>query len=103
MRWAEDIIVRTGGAIPIRSLWQELALSERQFIAKFKQAVGVTPKRLARLARFEVIVDGLDDPDMSLAKVAIRAGCYDQAHLNRECRAFARMTPSALRELRGPR
>ncbi len=74
----------------------ELALSERQLERRFVRAVGMMPKRFARLARFQRAV-ALMESSSGLAAVAQHAGYYDQSHFVREFRAFAGASPSAWR------
>lgn len=102
IRWAESRLLDDGGQLEISALWHELGMSERHFIARFTEAVGVTPKRYARLSRFERICEGLGDRNgRPLAQLALDVGCYDQAHLSRETRALAGLTPTELREALG--
>jgi AraC-like DNA-binding protein len=44
----------------------------------------------------------LADPNARAEDVAAQAGYADQAHLTRECRALAGLTPAALARQRGP-
>ena len=80
----------------------ELGLSERHLRRVFCEAVGMSPKAFARLARFHRALRasrGATHP--TWASIAATAGYYDQAHLIAEFRAIAGVTPRALlRELR---
>ncbi len=72
--------------------------SHRGFIALFKQATGLSPKRYARLMRFQKLLNHLRSaPDAALAELAFVAGYSDQAHMNREFREFAGVTPMQYR------
>jgi AraC-like DNA-binding protein len=54
------------------------------------------PKALARILRFDRVAERLlAVTEPRLAEVAYDCGYYDQAHLNRDFREFARTTPSA--------
>jgi AraC-like DNA-binding protein len=62
----------------------------KRFIELFSQSVGVTPKKFARLRRFQsVLTRGRAD----WTQVAYEAGFADQSHLVREFRAFAGISP----------
>lgn len=63
--------------------------SHRHFIARFRAATGLAPKRYARLRRFQRVLAQLaqDDPDWSA--LACAHGYCDQAHLARDFREFA--------------
>jgi AraC-like DNA-binding protein len=73
-------------------------LGPAQFIARFEQAVGLTPKRYARVLRFNSLIEGLAlKPASDWAQVAADAGYADQSHLIREFKRLAGITPTAYR------
>jgi AraC-like DNA-binding protein len=68
--------------------------SHRGFIALFKQATGLSPKRYVRLMRFQQLLACLRAASTStLAEMALKAGYSDQAHMTREFREFSGVTP----------
>jgi AraC-like DNA-binding protein len=74
--------------------------SHRGFIAQFRQATGLGPKRYARLMRFGQLLGDLQrHPRVALAELALRNGYSDQAHMAREFRAAAGVTPTHYRAL----
>jgi AraC-like DNA-binding protein len=81
----------------------DLGVSERHLRRVFRQAVGVSPKAFARLARFHRALRAAgEDGGATWASIAAASGYYDQAHLIAEFRAIAGVTPRALLgELRG--
>ncbi|MDQ7246992.1 AraC family transcriptional regulator [Dongia sedimenti] len=79
-----------------------LDVSHRHFIARFAEAVGLTPKRYARLVRFGRVLRRLERwPETAWAEVAQDAGYADQAHFNRDFRAFSGISPGRYREMGG--
>lgn len=67
-----------------------------QFTRRFEQAVGLTPKRFARVLRFgELLPQLVRSGPRDWAQVAAGAGYFDQSHLIREFRHLAGMTPGA--------
>jgi AraC-like DNA-binding protein len=80
----------------------EVGLSMRQLRRRCHAVVGYGPKTLQRVLRFRRFVSRLDAGPPSgrdahdLAALAVQAGYADQAHLTRECRALAGLTPAAL-------
>lgn len=61
----------------------------------FADHVGLSPKRYARLARFQrVVAEVAATPRIRWADLAGRHGYYDQAHLNRDFRELAGTRPS---------
>jgi transcriptional regulator GlxA family with amidase domain len=74
--------------------------SHRAFIALFRQATGLSPKRYARLMRFQQLLEALRRaPAASLSELALAGGYSDQAHMQREFREFAGVTPLQYRAL----
>jgi AraC-like DNA-binding protein len=74
-----------------------LALSERALRRRFDRAIGYGPKKLDRIIRFRRFLRGVADARADgLAALAAEFGYADQAHLTRECRALAGLTPSEL-------
>ncbi|MFG6415301.1 DUF6597 domain-containing transcriptional factor [Roseateles sp. DC23W] len=72
-----------------------------QFIRRFEQAVGLTPKRYARVLRLGELLPALARcGPRDWAQVAAGGGYADQSHLIREFRALAGMAPGAYRPVR---
>jgi len=74
---------------------QALAVGERRLHRHCRAYVGYGPKMLERVLRFQR-ARRLARDDYSLATVAAMAGYADQAHLTRESRRLAGLTPSDL-------
>lgn len=101
---AWERIARSGGTVGIERLAAEVGWSRRRLAARFGSEVGMTPKALARIVRFERVADLLRGGHVvSLADAAYACGYADQAHLNRDFRAFASTTPTnfSARVMRG--
>lgn len=97
--WAEGEMRRYRGRVSIRSLHQQLEMSERYFIDRFRSVVGVSPKRYARTLRLAHVVDLFWSSDQSLAAIACQVGCADQSHLSREVRTLTGVTATELRRM----
>ncbi len=77
---------------------ERLGATPARFIARFADAVGLTPKRFSRLRRFQRVLHALDGgADVDWADVAAAGGFADQSHLVHEFRAFSGLTPTAYR------
>ena len=96
LEWAWQRLLRSGGAAPVGELAAELGWSRRHFTATFREQLGMPPKALGRIVRFERAVEQLR-AGADLAALALDCGYYDQAHFNRDFRAFAGATPTAFR------
>jgi AraC-like DNA-binding protein len=85
----------TGGAIAISQLASEVGWSRRHLAARFQTEAGLSPKAVARILRFARVTGTLRaQGGRGLAEIAYAAGYADQAHLNRDFRAFAGTTPT---------
>ncbi|MCU0490072.1 MAG: AraC family transcriptional regulator [Chloroflexaceae bacterium] len=87
-------IIGEKGDLSIEALAQAAHISPRALRRKFQGLLGLGPKALARVSRFEAVRDGLwENPDADLAELALAAGYADQAHMQREFRQFSQRTP----------
>ena len=87
-------ITMSDGAVSMDALTRATGASSRWLERHFKSAVGVSPKRLARLVRFRRALAALDaNPARGGVAVALDLGYYDQAHFITEFRAFAGDAP----------
>ena len=82
----------------IGDLAGELGWSHRRLIARYRDSVGLPPKLVARIVRFERLTAHLiANPAVDWAGAAVGCGYFDQAHLAREVRELADVTPTELR------
>jgi AraC-like DNA-binding protein len=101
--WAWKRLEETDGRLAIGALAQELGCSRRHLVATVREQIGLPPKTLARILRFNRAVGLLQrDDGARIGEIAHDCGYYDQAHLNRDFRAFAGDPPSAFLARRLP-
>jgi AraC-like DNA-binding protein len=84
---------------PLRRLADDMALSERQFRRRVEDAVGYSPRTLARIVRFQRFLRAARSSPgrrVDLAGLAAATGYADQAHLTRESRRLGGLPPAAL-------
>ncbi len=80
----------------VQPVQHDSGCSPAQFIQRFEQAVGLTPKRYARVLRFGLLLPTLARcGPRDWAQIAVDAGYFDQSHLIREFRQLAGTTPAA--------
>lgn len=82
------------GAVPLDALARSLGLTPRSLQRRFADEVGISPKVLARIVRFQRVFAACRDEPGSLAAVAAECGYYDQPHLVRDFREFAGEAPA---------
>ena len=89
-------IVESGGLVSVDELASDAGISSRQLERRFLREVGLGPKLLGRIIRFQQVFRAVEQCDAAWAAVAIECGYYDQAHLIRDFHQFARQTPAVL-------
>jgi len=95
--WAWRRLEETDGRIRIGALADELRCSRKHLVTQFRAHVGVPPKTVARILRFDRLVGLLErEPHAGWADLAHRCGYYDQAHLSRDVRQLAGVAPGEL-------
>lgn len=95
IHYACQQILATGGAILVRNLATELGISERYLQKEFKKIVGVSPKTLSRIVRFNQLKKNMKKTNSKeTLNLALGLGYYDQAHFINEFKAFTGQTPS---------
>lgn len=118
-RWLQDRASSAGSDPPIRhalaaldadprvavltTVARDFGCSPRQLGERFRQQVGLTPKRYLRLRRFHRVIavtEGRERVDW--AGISQDCGYHDQAHMAHEFREFSGLTPSAFTRKRGP-
>lgn len=94
LRWRTD---------DIGSLTTSLHISQRQLRRRCEAAVGLAPKVLHRMLRFQgflalaqhALAEGKAPTGEGLALLAVEAGYADQPHLSRECLRLTGVSPRA--------
>lgn len=88
---------RHPGSETLRQMTEHLDLSERTLRRQCDAAFGYGPKTLARILRFQRFLRLARAPAAAgLATLAAEAGYADQAHLTRETRRLAGLTPRTI-------
>ena len=97
MTWAWERLRDTGGRVGIGALAKELGCSHRHLVAQFREHVGLAPKAVARVLRFNRVLQRVRRADrVNWAEIAQDCGYFDQAHCIRDFRTFAGCTPTEL-------
>lgn len=90
-------LIETRGLGTVADLAERVGLSVRQLERQFRAQVGMSPKSLSRLARFEAAQRRIYEArELSFTRLAHELGYADQAHFTREFRAFAAESPGSV-------
>ncbi len=120
---AVDQLISSDVKLLIRDLAAKVGVSQKHLIDLFQERVGMRPKQLDRVIRFQKVIKALAkakplmiDPtlmavdegyydrvhaqsaaarDVDWAAIAMDCGYYDQAHFIHDFQAFSGMTPTA--------
>ena len=91
------LILRSGGCVPVESLAETMGISLRKLDRTFNTRVGLPPKALCRIVRFQRVFKMLErqvrGPDW--VQIALDCGYYDQSHFIKEFNAFAGKGPTS--------
>jgi transcriptional regulator GlxA family with amidase domain len=92
-----DRLLAADVPVAVADLATALGVSPRQLHRRFLADVGVSPKRLERLARFaRAWRQAVMGPPLTWADLAFANGYADQSHLVREFRTFGARPPAHL-------
>jgi AraC-like DNA-binding protein len=97
-------LMQRGRRAHVSGLAGQLGVSDRQMRRRFLHEVGVSPKTLHRVLRFQTflalaqrnVADGHHPSGFGAAALAEEVGYADQAHLTRECARLTGLAPSSL-------
>lgn len=94
---AAAVIEARGGQIHIRELAHLLNVNTRMLERRFKAILGFSPKMLARLVRFQKIVEKLRTGSdlFRLTDIAHEFGYADQSHFIRDFKAMSGTRPGS--------
>lgn len=95
VRCAVETICRHRGLVSVDDVAASVSVTRRHLERKFLSAVGMAPKRLARITRFQHALRILEDSDSVSrgTQTAATCGYADQAHFIRDFRDLAGCPP----------
>lgn len=95
---ALDTLRASGGRASVADLADAAGVSERQVERLYARHLGIPPKMVGRVVRFQGALRSLmADPGCPLGEIAAGAGYYDQAHFIRDFRLFSGGVPRGYR------
>jgi AraC-like DNA-binding protein len=93
--WAASAFDR---GLSVSKVAGRLGLLPKTFVRRFRERVGLTPKRFSRVRRLQRVVGSIVDPGAAdWAELAAEHGYADQAHLIHDFRELTGITPTSYR------
>ncbi len=93
---ASSLIQTRDGHISIRDLADRMGIGERRLERRFRESVGISPKLLARIVRFQGVVRKIRQAETPQLLDAVHEfGYFDQSHMVRDFKEFSGETPLA--------
>lgn len=104
MNGALDLIYKTNGMLSVADIITEIPVTERQLERKFKEQIGITPKKFMDVIKFQHFLKSLQKspPSIKLAQLVYACDYYDQAHLNNYFKRHVGVTPMQYRNNEHP-
>ena len=85
----------TNAPATIRGLADEIGVTQKRLVRTFQERVGLKPKTLARIFRFQSVLRKLEqDSRVSWAFIAQDAGYFDQSHFIRDFQSLSGLNPA---------
>lgn len=99
--YLRERIYDTDGCICIRQLAEETGYSECYIRRVFQQVHGISPKNFERFVRFQKLLHVINKmPEMiRLDALAQQCGYYDEAHMIKDFKQYAGITPQGYERL----
>jgi len=96
MMRAIALVLSSGGRQPVESLADDMGISLRKLDRAFNTRVGLTPKTLCRIVRFQRVFKMIERTGggRGWVQIALDCGYYDQAHFVKEFKEFAGKAPT---------
>ncbi|MCQ4166552.1 helix-turn-helix domain-containing protein [Tahibacter harae] len=95
VHWTLGRIADSGGRVRTEDLARDAGCSRKHLSALLSRAVGLPPKSLARIHRFQHALGCLGGGAPDWAALAADCGYYDQSHLIRDFQQFSGLSPAA--------
>jgi len=95
IRYAITKMFEAKGNVNLKLLQEDLRLSERSLERRFKYDIGISPKLLSRIFRFQSAMNLLRDKSFyKLSDIAYEHNYADQSHFIRSFKEFAGVSPN---------
>jgi AraC-like DNA-binding protein len=87
----------SNGTISVSALADKLSFSERHIRRTFDRELGLSPKEIAGIVKFQSMLQELhSSPTSRLTEIAMKFGYYDQSHFIKSFKRFYGLLPTQL-------
>ena len=92
---AVNQVIRSGGRLTVTQLEQTAPLSQAQFRKRFREEVGLAPKKFTQIIRINAILNALQTNRScgNLVDLAYQFNYFDQSHFIKDFKSVVGMTP----------
>ena len=88
-----DFIIKNKGNVQIKDLCNNTYISPRQLQRIFKENIGISPKKISDLIRYQFIWNSIVNNRFNIMNLVSEYGFTDQAHLLNTFKKYHSMTP----------
>ena len=92
---AIKLIENSKGQFKAQDIAHEVCLGIKQFERTFSKYVGVNPKKLVSIVRFQNVIQMKSKYKKSMTQIAFDNGYYDQSHFIHDFKSITGLTPKA--------
>ena len=100
IEYTQKLLHKIINLTPVSTAYDDSPKGKRQLERYVKNTCGITAKHLARIYRVRQAKQLIkENPQLSLAQLALECGFADQSHLNNEFNAILQITPAKYKKL----
>lgn len=88
-----ELIEKNHGCLHIKDIADEVGVSERQLDRKFREVVGLTPKKFSRLLQLHYIIHLIMQENFNLQDIVFKSYFFDRPHLTHTFKELTGVTP----------
>lgn len=92
-------IMKNQGSVTVKALSEYCAISKRQLERLFLANIGVTPKQMSGLIRYQNLWQDILKPNFDIQNAVFKYGFFDQSHLLNEFKRYHGMTVTQAKKL----